>query len=40
MKIDRKSAVAAPTPRFRVGPIASRIDNFAKFLTDQGYASV
>jgi len=40
MKIDRKSALAAPTPRFRVGPIASNIDNFAKYLTDQGYASV
>jgi integrase/recombinase XerD len=40
MKIDRKSALAAPTARFRVGPIAPHIDNFAKFLTDQGYASV
>lgn len=38
MKIDRKGALAAPTPRFHVGPIASHIDSFAQFLTDQGYA--
>ena len=40
MKIDRKGALAAPTPRFRVGPIASHIDCFAKFLGDEGYARV
>ena len=38
MKIDRKGALAAPTQRVGVGPIASRIDSFAKFLADQGYA--
>ena len=40
MKIDRKGALAALTPRFRVGPLASHIDSFAKFLADQGYAPV
>jgi hypothetical protein len=38
MKIDRKGALAAPTHRVRVGPIASHIDGFAKFLADEGYA--
>ena len=38
MKIDRKSALVAPTPRICVGPIASHIDRFAKFLADEGYA--
>ena len=38
MKIDRKGAYAAPTPRVCVGPLASHIDCFAKFLTGEGYA--
>jgi integrase/recombinase XerD len=38
MKIDRKGALAEPTPRLCVGPIASHIDSFAKFLADEGYA--
>jgi len=38
MKIDRTGAFAAPTQRVCVGPIASHIDCFAKFLADQGYA--
>jgi len=38
MKIDRKGALVAPTQRVCVGPIASHIDCFAKFLTDEGYA--
>jgi hypothetical protein len=38
MKIDRKGALAAPTHRVCVGPIASHIDSFAKFLADEGYA--
>jgi site-specific recombinase XerD len=38
MKIDRKGALAEPTPRICVGPIASHIDGFAKFLANQGYA--
>ena len=38
MKIDRKGALAEPTSRLCVGPIASHIDSFAKFLADQGYA--
>ena len=38
MKIDRKGAFAAPTPRVCVGPIASHIDGFAKLLADEGYA--
>ena len=38
MKIDRKGALAAPTQRVCVGPIASHIDSFAKFLADEGYA--
>lgn len=40
MKIDRKGALAAPTPRVCVGPIASHIDCFEKFLADEGYARV
>jgi len=38
MKIDRKGALAEPTPRLYVGPLASQIDSFAKFLAHQGYA--
>ncbi len=38
MKIDRKGALAAPTQPVCVGPIASHIDGFAKFLADEGYA--
>jgi site-specific recombinase XerD len=38
MKIDRKGALAAPTHRVCVGPIASHIDSFAKFPADEGYA--
>jgi site-specific recombinase XerD len=38
MTIDRKGALAAPTQRVCVGPIASHIDCFAKFLADEGYA--
>ena len=38
MKIDRKSAFAAPTQRVCVGPIATHIDGFAKLLADEGYA--
>jgi len=38
MKIDRKGASAAPTQLVCVGPIASHIDCFAKFLADEGYA--
>jgi hypothetical protein len=38
MKIDRKGALAAPTQRVCVGPIASHFDSFAKFLADEGYA--
>ena len=40
MKIDRKGASAAPSRRVCVGPIASHIDCFTKFLGDQGYALV
>ncbi len=40
MKIDRKGASAAPTQRVCVGPIASHIDCFTKFLGDEGYARV
>jgi site-specific recombinase XerD len=38
MKIDHKGAPPEPTPRVCVGPIASHIDSFAKFLADEGYA--
>ncbi|MGH8338673.1 MAG: site-specific integrase, partial [Gammaproteobacteria bacterium] len=38
MQIDRKGALAAPTQRVCVGPIALHIDSFAKFLADEGYA--
>lgn len=38
MKIDRKSALAEPTSRLCVGPLASHIHSFAKFLAHQGYA--
>ncbi len=38
MKIDRKGALAEPTPRLYVGPLASQIDSFAEFLAHQGYA--
>jgi integrase/recombinase XerD len=38
MKIDRKGALATPTQRVCVGPIASHIDSFAKFLAEEGYA--
>jgi len=38
MKIDRKGALAAPTQPVCIGPVASHIDGFAKFLADEGYA--
>jgi site-specific recombinase XerD len=40
MKIDRKGALVAPTQRVCVGPIASHIDCFVKFLGEEGYARV
>lgn len=38
MKINRKGTFSAPTQRVCVGPFASHIDCFARFLADQGYA--
>lgn len=38
MKIDCKGALAEPTSRLCVGPLASHIDSFTKFLAHQGYA--